>query len=80
MWTSKYRYRILQVKIDEYVENKIRAICDWKKAEILELNVMTDHVHMVVIVPLRTSISNLMGYLKGKTAIAVFQKAKSLKV
>ena len=79
VWTPKYRYRILQGLIAEYVEKKIRAICEWKQAEILELNVMTDHVHMVVIVPPRISISTLMGLLKGKTAIAVFQKAKNLR-
>ena len=79
VWTPKYRFRILQGQIAEYVEKKIRDICEWKKAEILELNVMTDHVHIVVIVPPRMAISELMGLLKGKTAIAIFQKTKKLR-
>ncbi|MDR1107006.1 MAG: transposase, partial [Treponema sp.] len=36
VWTPKYRYRILQGDIKEYVEKKIRAICEWKRIEILE--------------------------------------------
>ena len=79
VWTPKYRFRILQGHIAEYVEKKIRDICEWKGTEILELNVMTDHIHMVVIVPPRMSISELMGFLKGKTAIAIFQKTKNLR-
>jgi putative transposase len=79
VWTPKYRFRILQGVIAENVEKKIRDICEWKQAEILELNVMTDHVHIVVIVPPRMAISELMGLLKGKTAIAIFQKTKKLR-
>ena len=50
-----------------------RAICEWKHVEIEELAVMKDHVHLVVNVPPRVSISELMGFLKGKTAIGIFQ-------
>jgi REP element-mobilizing transposase RayT len=46
----KYRYRILERKIKEYVEKKIRAICEWKHVEILELTIMPDHIHMVAII------------------------------
>ena len=52
------------------MEMKIRAICEWKNVEILELNVRKDHVHMVVSIPPKLSISELMGVLKGKSAIA----------
>ena len=65
VWTPKYRYRILEGEIAKIVEEKIRSVCEWKGAEILELNVMKDHVHMVVSVPPRVSISELMGILKG---------------
>ena len=79
VWTPKYRYRILEGEIAKRVEEKIRAICEWKDVEIMELNVMKDHVHMVVSMPPRESISELMGILKGKTAIALFKGKLELK-
>jgi putative transposase len=79
VWTPKYRYRILQGEIKEFVEKKIRAICEWKKVEILEMTMMHDHIHMVAIIPPKLSVSELMGTLKGKTAIAVLQQRKSLR-
>jgi putative transposase len=79
VWTPKYRYRILQGEIKEYVEKKIRAICEWKRVEILEITIMPDHIHMVAIIPPKLAVAELMGILKGKTAIAVFQHRKSLR-
>jgi putative transposase len=63
----------------EYIEKKIRTICDWKHVEILELTIMPDHVHMVAIIPPKLAISELMGILKGKTVIAVLQQQKSVR-
>ena len=79
VWTPKYRYRILQGEIGEYGEKRICAICEWKTIEILELKVMVDHVHMVGIIPPKMSVAEVMGILKGKTAISIFAKAKRLK-
>jgi putative transposase len=79
VWAPKYRYRILEGAIKEFIEKKIRAICEWKTVEILELTIMPDHVHMVAIIPPKISISAIMGILKGKTAIAVFEKVKGLR-
>ncbi|MEN6621384.1 MAG: IS200/IS605 family transposase, partial [Smithella sp.] len=73
VWTPKYRYRILQGEVAKFVEEKIKVICDWKGVEILELNVRQDHVHMVVVIPPKVAISELMGLVKGKSAIALFQ-------
>ena len=61
------------------MEKKIRAICEWKHVEILEITIMADHVHMVAIIPPKLAVSELMGILKGKTAIAVLQQQKSLR-
>jgi len=79
VWCPKYRFRILEGAVAKYVEGRIRAICEWKDSGIEELNVMKDHVHLVVNVPPRVSISELMGILKGKTAIGIFKTYKSLK-
>jgi putative transposase len=79
VWTPKYRYRILQGEIKDYVGKKIKSICDWKQVEILEMTIMPDHIHMVAIIPPKLAISELMGILKGKTAIAVLQQHKKLR-
>ena len=79
VWMPKYRYRILQGQIGEYVEKRIRSICEWKGVEILELKVMPDHVHMVGIIPPKISIAEVMGIVKGKTAISIFAKEKKLR-
>ncbi|WP_461257124.1 IS200/IS605 family transposase [Treponema sp. R80B11-R83G3] len=79
VWTPKYRYRILQGEIKEHMEKKIRTICEWKHVEILELTIMPDHIHMVAIIPPKLAVAELMGILKGKTAIAVFQQHKNLR-
>ena len=79
VFTPRYRYRILQGEIKDYVEKKIRTICDWKRVEILEMTIQPDHIHMVVIIPPKLAVSELMGILKGKTAIAVFQQHKRLR-
>ena len=54
-------------------------LCEWKGAEVLELSIQRDHVHMVVSVPPRVSISELMGTVKGKTAIKIFKSYPALK-
>jgi putative transposase len=54
-------------------------LCEWKRVEILELNIQEDHIHMVVSVPPKLSISELMGILKGKTAIKIFKSYPGLK-
>ena len=79
VWTPKYRFRVLQGAVKDTVANKIRTICEWKKLEILEMNVQIDHVHIILSVPPKLSISQVMGYLKGKTAIQVFKNFPGLK-
>ncbi len=54
-------------------------LCEWKKAEVMELNVQEDHVHLVVSIPPKISISGLMGILKGKTAIKLFMSYPALR-
>ena len=79
VWTPKYRYRILEGDIARMVEHKIRTVCEWKGIEILELNIRKDHEHMVATIPPRISISDAMGIIKWKTAIAVFKGHTNLK-
>jgi len=79
VWCPKYRFRIMKGQVGKYLEQRIESLCEWKQVEILELNVMEDHIHMVVTIPPKISISVIMGILKGKTAISLFKNYPALK-
>lgn len=61
------------------VEQDIKMLCEWKSSEVIELNVQLDHVHLVVSIPPKVSVSVLMGTLKGKLAIKLFKTYPNLK-
>ena len=63
----------------EFVEQDLRILCEWKNIEILEMNVKEDHIHMILSIPPRLSVSELMGMLKGKTGIKLFKSYPALK-
>src|ERR1035437_7940336 len=79
VWVPKYRFRILKGIIKELIEHDIKMICEWKSCEIEEMNVQEDHVHLVVSIPPKISVSELMGTLKGKLAIKLFKSYPTLK-
>ncbi len=79
VWTPKYRFRILRGRLAAEVESCIRAFCQHQRAEVLELSVPLDHVHLLVMVPPKISISNFVGTVKGRTAIRVLNKFKQLR-
>lgn len=54
-------------------------LCKWKGVEIIEGHLMPDHVHLLVEIPSRISISNFMGYLKGKSSLMIFEHYANLK-
>jgi putative transposase len=63
VWVPKYRFRILHGSIKETVATSIQAICSYAGCEVVKLNVQPDHVHLVVMIPPKLSISDLMGRL-----------------
>ena len=79
VWVPKYRFRILTGVVKELVESDIRMLCEWKRCEIMEMNVQTDHVHLVVSIPPKVSVSEFMGTMKGKLAIKLFKSYPDLK-
>jgi len=79
VWVPKYRFRILTGEVKSIVEEDIRMLCEWKNCEIQELSVQIDHIHMIISVPPKVSVSSLMGTLKGKLAIKLFKSYPRMK-
>ena len=79
LWTPKYRLRILTGQVADEVSKCIRAFSEQKGCEVVELNVQIDHVHLLVMVVPKISISDFVGMVKGRTAIRVFNKFRHLK-
>ena len=79
VWVPKYRFRMLTGAVGQEVERCIRAFSEQQQAEIVELNIQFDHVHLLALVPPKISISAYVGTLKGRTAIRVFNKFRHLK-
>ena len=79
VWCPKYRFRILKGQIQKSVKEIINQLCDWKKLEILEMNVQEDHVHLVISIPPKFAVSEIIGFLKGKCAIKIFARHLELK-
>ena len=79
VWTPKYRYRIISGKLATDVENCVRAFSEKLRCEIDELNVQVDHVHLLVMIPPKISVSQYAGTIKGRTAIRILNKYKELK-
>ena len=57
----------------------IKTLCKYKGAEIIEGHLMIDHVHLLVAIPPRVAVSDFVGYLKGKSALMMFDKHTNLK-
>ena len=79
VWVPKYCYKVLKGKVGKEVRKTIIVQLERLGCEIVELNVQVDHVHLLIKVPPKVSISSLMGVMKGKSAIRVFSKFPELK-
>jgi putative transposase len=79
IFCPKYRRRILKDEIREYARREIENLLRQKEGiEIIEMNVQADHVHLIVWIPPKYAVSEIMGYLKGKLAIRIFQRYEKL--
>lgn len=79
VWCPKYRFRVLSGVIAELVKADILLLCEWKGCEVDSLSIQPDHIHLLVSVPPKVSISELMGTLKGKLAMKLFKSYPQLK-
>ena len=74
VFISKYRRKTMYGRVKEDVREIIKTLCGCKKVKIIEGAVCSDHVHLCVSIPPKISISEFMGYLKGKSALMIFDK------
>jgi putative transposase len=79
VWTPKYRFRIFEGLVKELLTKDIQMLLEWKSSELIEMNIQIDHIHLIVSIPPKISISQLMGILKGKTAMKIFKSYPQLK-
>ena len=79
VWVPKYRFRILTGKVKQLIEEDIRMLCEWGKCEIKEMSVQNDHIHIVMSIPPKVSVYEMMGTLKGKLAIKLFKSYPKMK-
>ena len=75
----KYRRKVIYNEKRKDLQEIIRTLCKYKGVEILEGHMMPDHVHLLLSIPPKTSVSSFMGYLKGKSALMMFEKYANLK-
>ena len=79
VFTPKYRRKVIYNKYREDLREILKMLCDWKRVEILEGHLMPDHIHMLVSIPPKISVSSFMGYLKGKSSLLMFDRHANLK-
>ncbi len=79
VFTPKYRRKAIYGQYKESIGEILRSLCNHKGVEIIEGRLMPDHIHMLVSIPPKLSVSSFMGYLKGKSALMIFDKHANLK-
>ena len=79
VFAPKYRRKVFFNQKRLEIGAILRSLCEWKEVEIIEAEVCPDHVHMLVSIPPKLSVSGFMGYLKGKSSILIYQKYANMK-
>ena len=79
VFTPKYRRQIIYKQISADIGTIIRTLCARKGVEIIEAAAMPDHIHLYVSIPPKYSVSEFMGYLKGKSSLMIFDRHTNLK-
>ena len=74
VFIPKYRRKTMYCQVRKDIREILRTLCDYKKVEIVEGAVCSDHVHMYVRIPPKIKVSEFMGYLKGKSALMIFDR------
>lgn len=79
VFAPKYRRQIIYGKIKQDIGQILRQLCETKGVEIIEATACKDHIHMLVSIPPKISVSSFVGYLKGKSSLMIFDRHANLK-
>lgn len=79
VFTPKYRRKAIYRKLRRDIGTYLRRLCDYKGVEIIEANACSDHIHMLVKIQPKISVSSFMGYLKWKSSLMIFEEHANLK-
>ena len=79
VFAPKYRRKVFYEEKREEIRDILRTLCAWKGVDIIEGEVCPDHIHLLLSIPPKMSVSSFMGYLKGKSSLMLFQKYGNLK-
>lgn len=79
VFTPKYRRKVIYNKCKTDLRDIIKDLCRYKGVEIIEGHLMPDHIHILVSIPPKLSVASFVGYLKGKSALMMFEKYANLK-
>lgn len=79
VFCPKYRYRIFEGTLGEYAREQVFYLCRQKDMiTVEEINVQNDHIHTILSIPPKCSVSDVMGFLKGKMSLNIFHRFETL--
>ncbi len=70
----KYRRKVMYAQLRQEVGEILRKLCGYKQVEVVAGSISSDHIHMCLKIPPKIAVSEFMGYLKGKSALMIFDK------
>ncbi|EGO6608179.1 IS200/IS605 family transposase [Enterococcus faecalis] len=79
VFTPKYRRKVIYGQLRRDIGKILRKLCEMKEVEIIEAHAMPDHIHMLVRIPPKLSVSVFMGFLKGRSAVIIHERHANLK-
>ena len=79
VFAPKFRRKVIYEQIKEDIGKILRSLCERKGIEIIEAEACPDHIHMLIRIPPKYSVSEIMGYLKGKSSLMIFERHAILK-
>ena len=79
VFAPKFRRKVFYESKRLEIGKMIRDLCKWKEVNLIEGEVCIDHIHILVEIPPKLSVSGFMGYLKGKSSLMIYEKRSSMK-
>ena len=79
VFALKYRRKEIYGEKKQEIGKILRQLCEWKGVRIVEAHACVDHIHMLVEIPPKMSVSSFVGFLKGKSSLMIFEKFANLK-